>query len=89
MLLLALTDSIRLEKAFDRVDYDGLIFKLSRLYGVSRSACKLIYSYLVGLSQYICLNDMSSDILPFKSGVPQGLWPSSLLMTYLFSLTLI
>lgn len=72
-------------EAFDRVDNYGLVFKLSRLYGVSRSACRLIHSYLVGRSQFICFSDMSTDIPPVKSGVLRdqylGLFCSSLLMT--------
>ncbi|XP_075148893.1 uncharacterized protein LOC142222565 [Haematobia irritans] len=87
MLLLGLTDQIRkclanhnipllisldLEKAFDRVGYYGLIVKLSNLYRFSRSACKLLHSYLTDRRQSVCIKGVSSNILPVKSGVPQG-----------------
>lgn len=87
MLLIGLTDSIRhnladhkmsvllsldLEKAFDRVNYFSLVYKLSNMYGFGSSACKLIYSYLRDRKQYVHFNGFSSSILSVRSGVPQG-----------------
>ncbi|XP_075163250.1 uncharacterized protein LOC142235883 [Haematobia irritans] len=87
MLLAGLTDSVRkcisegnigvlvsldLEKAFDRVDYFGLINKLSSKFGFSRSACRLIYSYLIDRDQFVHVRGVSSITMSVRSGVPQG-----------------
>lgn len=86
-LLVGLTDAIRknvhdknvsvllsldLEKAFDRMDHGVLLGKLSRDYGIGQSACNLISSYLFERSQFVSVNGMSSNVLPIRSGVPQG-----------------
>lgn len=69
---LSLLLSLDLEKAFDRVDHAMLIRKLSSIYDFDYNACRLISSYLIGRSQYVCLNGFSSSILSVSSGVPQG-----------------
>lgn len=86
-LLLGITDTIRqsitnnrfnillsidLTKAFDKVDHGILLKKLSDNLGLSFTACKLIASYLRNRSQYVSINEKYSDVLPVKSGVPQG-----------------
>lgn len=86
-LLLRLTDSIRsninddklsvlisldLSKAFNSVDFAGMILKLRDKFKFSKSACKLILSYLSGRSQFVVVNGVESDVLPLFCGVPQG-----------------
>lgn len=86
-LLLKMTDSIReqindgnlsilvsldLSKAFNSIDFVRLIDKLCREFKFSKSACKLVYSYLCARSQFVVLNGAESATLPLRSGVPQG-----------------
>lgn len=86
-LLLELTDSIRrninddrlsvlvsldLSKAFNSINYARLIMKLRNECKFSKSACRLILSYLSGRSQFVVLNGVESDTLSLHSGVPQG-----------------
>lgn len=86
-LLLSLTDSVRkqldshehctmvsldLTKAFDRINHNILVKKLQENFNFSRSACKLIYSYLLERSQYVSLSGLNSTTGAVTSGVPQG-----------------
>lgn len=86
-LLLSLTDSIRenmnlkklsvlvsldLSKAFNSVCYSRMISKLKNEFNFSRSACKLIMSYLCDRSQFVEINGVTSSMLSLHSGVPQG-----------------
>ena len=64
--------SLDLEKAFDRVDHNLLVSKLYTAYGFSSSSCNLLKSYLSGRSQFVCVEGRCSDVIPVKSGVPQG-----------------
>lgn len=64
--------SLDLSKAFDRLDHGILIRKLREKFGFSVMACKLIYSYLRGRSQYVTMNGNESDVVPISFGVPQG-----------------
>lgn len=64
--------SLDLTKAFDRLNHCILITKLKQKFGFSIMACRLIYSYLRGRFQYVSVNDIDSDIIPVRSGVPQG-----------------
>lgn len=59
------------KKAFDLVDHDILLFKLS-VYGCSRSTVKWFSSYLTDRSQRVCFRGFLSDNLPVLNGVPQG-----------------
>lgn len=59
-------------KAFDSVNHLILTTKLEKLFYFSKSACKLIYSYLTGRSQVIYLNNKYSNVLTLDRGVPQG-----------------
>ena len=60
-----------LRKAFDLVNHDILIHKLSK-YGVSDNSCKWFHSYLTNRYQVVSYNGHLSEPLPIKSGVPQG-----------------
>ena len=60
-----------LSKAFDKVWYDGLIYKLKSL-GISGSLLKLIQNYLDNRFQRVLLNGQTSEWKPVKAGVPQG-----------------
>ena len=60
-----------LSKAFDTLDHDILLYKLS-YYGIKGVSLKLIKNYMSNRYQYIELNDTKSQNLPIKTGVPQG-----------------
>ena len=60
-----------LAKAFDTVDHDILLSKLS-YYGLSGSSVAWFRSYLSGRTQYVDLNKTTSELLPVTCGVPQG-----------------
>ena len=62
---------IDLKKAFDTVDHDILIKKRDH-YGIRGVANKWICSYLMNRSQYVCINDTSSECMNITCGVPQG-----------------
>lgn len=86
-LILSLTDCIReslnanelsvvisldISKAFNSIDHHKMILKLKNEFNFSLSACKLIWSYLNGRSQFVSLNGLNSNIRPLGAGVPQG-----------------
>ena len=60
-----------LKKAFDLVNFDILIHKLS-LYGMRGLTNSFISSYLNNRTQFVDLNGLSSGINQVVSGVPQG-----------------
>lgn len=60
-----------LAKAFDTVDHQILIMKLSR-YGIRGSPLQLIESYLENRQQRVKANEATSDYLTVQTGVPQG-----------------
>lgn len=85
--LLSITDSIRrhlnvhpscllvsldVTKAFDRVNHRILLEKLRDHCKFSKTACRLIYSYLSDRRQYVSSNNIKSSIGFVTSGVPQG-----------------
>ena len=57
-------------KAFDTIDHECLIRKLSLNF--SNSSIKIILSYLTNQKQYVQVNDKQSTRLPIYFGVPQG-----------------
>ena len=67
-------------KAFDTIDHNRLIMKLSR-YGIRGIALSVIQSYLTNRSQKVICNGITSDTLPIRHGVPQG----SILGPWLFN----
>ena len=60
-----------LSKAFDTIDHNILQNKLA-YYGLNGSALHLLKSYLQNRKQYTEIEQINSDILPIKIGVPQG-----------------
>ena len=60
-----------LSKAFDCIDHNLLITKLS-WYGVTAISLKLIFSYLSNWTQCVRINNSFSRKSEIKYGVPQG-----------------
>ena len=60
-----------LSKAFDTLDHKIMIKKLE-FYGVSDGPGKLLESYLSNRKQYVVFDDINSQVLDIKTGVPQG-----------------
>ena len=58
-------------KAFDMISHDFLLAKLAG-YGVSPSSLALVHSYLNDRSQSVRIEDVTSDVVVFSKGVPQG-----------------
>ena len=68
--------------AFDTIDHQILLARLSSFYGISGSALTLISSYLSNRTQSVSINSIFSSPSPVLTGVPQG----SVLGPLLFSL---
>ena len=62
---------IDLKKAFDTIDHDLLLAKLS--YGIRGVANDWLTSYLQNRLQYVTFDNCDSDLLNVICGVPQGL----------------
>lgn len=62
---------IDLSKAFDTLDHNILLSKLS-FYGINGTALKLFSTYLSKRPQYVNFNGHSSDFVTITTGVPQG-----------------
>ena len=60
-----------ISKAFDRVWYDGFLFKLKQT-GVSGNLLRLIKIFLSDIVQRVTLNGKTSDWECTRAGVPQG-----------------
>ena len=60
-----------LSKAFDTVDHEILLFKLSR-YGIRGACYNWFKSYLSDRKQFTFINNFASSTLPVCMGVPQG-----------------
>lgn len=60
-----------LQKAFDCVSHHVLLEKLKH-FNLELVSCQLIKSYLSNRKQYTSVNNVNSDLLDVKSGVPQG-----------------
>ena len=68
-------------KAFDTLDHDRLLLKLSKN-GIRGVPLNLIKSYLSGRTQMVSLNNVLSDSLSITHGAPQG----SILAPLLFNI---
>ncbi|RZB40747.1 RVT 1 domain containing protein [Asbolus verrucosus] len=63
--------SLDLEKAFDKVWIDGLIYKMMN-FKFNKYLIKLIYSYLTNRKFKVAVNNEFSDTKKTQRGVPQG-----------------
>ncbi len=68
-LFLTLLD---LSSAFDTIDHDILLDRLSSLYGINGIALTWFKSYLSDRTQFVTINDTNSKSVPLTFGVPQG-----------------
>ena len=64
-----------LSKAFDTIDHQILLYKLSH-YGIRERALEWFESYLRGRKQYVSINGADSAFQQLICGVPQGCVPS-------------
>ena len=81
-----------LSAAFDTIDHQILLTRLSSNFGISDSALSLLSSYLQNRSQYVSIGPHASSSSPLLTGVPQGSVLGPLLfclyttpLSYLFS----
>ena len=70
-----------LSSAFDTIDHNILITRLSTCYGISGTALSWFTSYLTDRRQAIKIGNCFSDTLPTSCGVPQGSVLGPLLFT--------
>lgn len=70
-----------IEKAFDTVWFNGLVFKFINL-NFPQYLTRLIFNYLSGRTFKVCINNVQSDVKLIVAGCPQG----SILAPLLYSL---
>jgi hypothetical protein len=70
-----------LSAAFDTIDHQILLTRLSSYFGVTGSAISLLSSYLLHRSQFVSINSHSSPSVSLTTGVPQGSVLGPLLFT--------
>ena len=61
-----------LSAAFDTVNHSILIKRLENCVGCTGKALRWFKSYLLGRSQSVVIDDVTSESLGTKIGVPQG-----------------
>ena len=66
-----MTIFLDLSKAFDTLDHDILLIKLS-YYVINGLENTILHSYLTGRKLYVEFDGISSDMLPITTEVPQG-----------------
>ena len=64
---------IILSKAFDSIDHNIMIHKLSALFNMSASTSAWFQSYLSNRHQVVFINGTESSMNPTLAGVPQAL----------------
>ena len=69
--LIPLTIFVDFKKAFDTVDFELLLCRLSSL-GIKDVCLDWFKSYLYGRSTKVMIDDIVSGVYPVKCGVPQG-----------------
>lgn len=69
--MLTFSQFLDLTKAFDCVSHKILIDKL-HFYGFSDNSVNLLNSYITNRYQYVSSQNINSNLLPIKYGVPQG-----------------
>ena len=62
---------IDLSKAFDRLSFEIILYKL-KYYGVMGTELCLLTDYLTNQRQYVRFNNHNSDTTNISTGVPQG-----------------
>ena len=67
---------IDLSKAFDTIDHQILLNKLS-YYGIKNTALKWFTNYLFARSQYVEINSQKSSKIKISTGIPQGFGAST------------
>ena len=70
-----------LSAAFDTIDHNILLDRLSSTFGLRGSALDLLRSYLTDRTQKVLINDKSSPSSSLSTGVPQGSVLGPLLFT--------
>ena len=70
-----------LSAAFDTIDHNILLSRLSSSFGISNTALSLLTSYLTCRSQSVLVGSESSSNLALSRGVPQGSVLGPLLFT--------
>ena len=69
---LALLSLLDLSSAFDTVDYDILIQRLTTSFGIQETPLLLLQSYLTGRTQSVQFTGQSTSPRHVKYGVPRG-----------------
>ena len=57
--------------AFDRVNHQGILYKLSSV-GIGGSVLSVLTQFLSNRSQYVLVDGCRSELVDVVSGVPQG-----------------
>ena len=66
-----LSGILLVEKAFDLINHELLLQKLA-IYGLKEATLQWFRSYLTERKQLVSIGHSTSDLLPVRSGIPQG-----------------
>lgn len=61
-----------IEKAFDTVWHEGLVFKMNTIFGFGGHLCRMILNYLVGRTFVVTVDKYKSQPENVDAGAPQG-----------------